>query len=234
MPYVERIERRRDRQRLSAGSFSGKSAPDRKKIGITRKFMISWKPCMFCSVEPIAVPSAANTTAISAMNSERERQRRGVRRPESGNQADDHDQQPLDDRDGRAAERAADHDLQARHRRDERFLQEPELAVPQQADAGEDRREQHRHADDARRDELQVAALARPSGRPGRGRSRAPAGRAAAGRATRQSARATANSASVRAARECRSRSSVIASTSSRPGASGRPSRRARRESSSR
>ena len=59
------------------------------------------------------------------------------------------------------AERAAGHDLQPRHRRDQRFLEKAELAIPQQADAGEDRREQHRHADHARRDELQIAALPR-------------------------------------------------------------------------
>ena len=50
--------------------------------------------------------------------------------------------------------------MDARHRRDQRLLQEAELAVPQQADAGEDRGEQHRHPDDAGRDELEVAALA--------------------------------------------------------------------------
>ena len=49
--------------------------------------------------------------------------------------------------------------VQPRHRRDERFLQEAELPIPEQPDAGEDRREQHRHADHAGRDELQVAAL---------------------------------------------------------------------------
>jgi len=33
-----------------------------------KKFMISWNPCMSRSVDPIAVPSAANTIAMSAMN----------------------------------------------------------------------------------------------------------------------------------------------------------------------
>ena len=107
--------------------------------------MISWKPCMFCSVDPIAVPSAANTIAMSAMNSNASGSAESVRGPEAGDQADDQHQQALDHRDRRAAERAADHDLQARHRRDERLLQEAELPVPEQADAGEDRREQHRH-----------------------------------------------------------------------------------------
>ena len=46
---------------------SGKSAPERKKVGITRKFMTSWKPWKSESAEAIAVPSAVNMTAISAM-----------------------------------------------------------------------------------------------------------------------------------------------------------------------
>ena len=33
------------------------------------------------------------------------------------------------------------------------------MAVPKQADSGEDRREEHRHSDHAGRDELQVAAI---------------------------------------------------------------------------
>ena len=61
----------------------------------------------------------------------------------------------------RAAQRAADHDLQPRDGRHQCLLEEAELAVPQQAEAREDRREQHGHADDARRNELQVAALSR-------------------------------------------------------------------------
>ena len=41
--------------------------------------------------------------------------------------------------DGGAAERAADHDQKPRHGRDQSFLQEAELAVPDQFDAGKDR-----------------------------------------------------------------------------------------------
>ena len=33
--------------------------------------MMSWKPCMSFSIDPMIVPSAAKTIAISAMNSER-------------------------------------------------------------------------------------------------------------------------------------------------------------------
>ena len=122
---------------------------------------MSWKPCMSFSVDPIAVPSAANTMAIKRHEDERQRHRRQAVRPESGHQADDQNQRALDHRDRRAAERASEHDLQPRHRRNQRLLEETELAIPQQADAREDRREQDAHPDDARRDELQVASLPR-------------------------------------------------------------------------
>ena len=52
-------------------------------------------------------------------------------RAEAGDQADDEDEHALNDGDGGAAERAADHDLDARHRRDQRFFQEAELAIPE-------------------------------------------------------------------------------------------------------
>ena len=38
-------------------SVSGYSAPDRKKIGITRKFMVSWNPCMSFRPDPIMSPA---------------------------------------------------------------------------------------------------------------------------------------------------------------------------------
>src|SRR5213595_3355823 len=42
-------------------------APERKKIGITRKFITIWKPCISLMVDPMAVASAANTTAINTI-----------------------------------------------------------------------------------------------------------------------------------------------------------------------
>ena len=98
--------------------------------------------------------------AISAMNSNASGTPPSAVRPEAGDQADDEHQQcpeciaivaPPSVRPTMI--------VQPRHRRDERLLQEAELPVPEQADAGEDRREQDRHPDDAGRDELQVAAL---------------------------------------------------------------------------
>ena len=82
-------------------------------------------------------------------------------RPEADEHADDRDDEALHDRRRGAAERAADHDRDARHWRDQRLLQKPELPVPDQLDAGEDPREQHRHRDDAGRQKLDVVALAR-------------------------------------------------------------------------
>ena len=107
-----------------------------------------------------------------------------------------------------AAQGAADHDLQARHRRHQRLFEKAELAVPEQAKPGKDRREQHRHADHAGRNELKVVAVAGAFEDRPQTEARAPADTASAGRATRRSARASACSASVRAARECRLHSS--------------------------
>ncbi len=45
----------------------GKMAPERKKRGMTIKFMISWKPCMSDRTEAIAVPKAVNKIAMSRM-----------------------------------------------------------------------------------------------------------------------------------------------------------------------
>ena len=87
-----------------------------KKIGITRKFMTSWNPCMSSRSEPIAVPSAQNTTAISSMKRNASGTRGQAVRPEPGDRADDQHQRALEHGDGRAAERPADHDLDARHR----------------------------------------------------------------------------------------------------------------------
>ena len=193
-----------------------------KKIGITRKFITSWKPCMSSSSEPMAVPSAQNTTAISIMNTNAIGTRQQAVRPEPGNRADDQHQRALQHRDGGAAERPPDHDLDARHRRDQRLLQEAELPIEQQPDAGEDRHEEDRHADDARARGTGGSCRCRPAGRSGRGRTRARAGRASAGRATPPSARAIACSASAPAARGCTPHSSLNASTSSRTAASDR------------
>src|SRR5436189_2272521 len=80
-------------------------------------------------------------------------------RAEPGDQADDDDEQSLNHRDRRAAQRSADHDVQTWHRCDERLFEKTELPVPQESDSGENRREQYGHADDAGRDKLQVATL---------------------------------------------------------------------------
>src|SRR5262245_34331801 len=65
----------------------------------------------------------------------------------------------LNQRDRGPAERPANHDRQAGDRRHERFLQKSKLAVPDQFDTVEDRREKNGHADHARRQKLDVAAL---------------------------------------------------------------------------
>jgi hypothetical protein len=84
-----------------------------------------------------------------------------VRRPESGGEADEKDNAPLDQRDRRAAERPPEHDLESRHRHHQRFVQKTVLAVRDDLDAAEYGGEQDAHRDNARRQELHVVAAAR-------------------------------------------------------------------------
>jgi hypothetical protein len=67
---------------------------------------------------------------------------------------------PLNQRDGRPAERPPEHDLKSRHWRDQRFFQKAKLAVPDDLDAAEHGREQDAHRDDAGRQELHIIAVA--------------------------------------------------------------------------
>ena len=48
---------------------TGKSAFEKKNSGMTRKFMMSSKPCISSKLEAMAVPMAVNRTAIRNMNS---------------------------------------------------------------------------------------------------------------------------------------------------------------------
>jgi len=45
---------------------SGNSAPDRKNIGIIRKFITTWKPCSDFIIEAIATPNEASPKARTA------------------------------------------------------------------------------------------------------------------------------------------------------------------------
>src|SRR5581483_6175091 len=84
---------------------------------------------------------------------------RPMRRPESRDEADDRDENALHYRDRRATEGAAHHDLHARDRSYQRLFEKAKLAIPEQTETREDRREQYGHADDAGRDKLQVVAV---------------------------------------------------------------------------
>src|SRR5438270_708864 len=81
-------------------------------------------------------------------------------RSKSCDQGHDENQRALQHRDCSAPQGPPDHDRQARHRRDQRLLEKPELAVPQHGDPREHGREQDRHPDHAGRHELQIAAFA--------------------------------------------------------------------------
>ncbi len=83
---------------------------------------------------------------------------------------------------------------------DQRFLQEPELPVPQNRDAGKDGTEEDGHADDAGSDELQIASTGRPGRKRARIRSREREDTAWAGPARRRFGRASGRSASTHAA----------------------------------
>ena len=45
---------------------SGNNAPDRKNIGIIRKFITTWKPCSDFIIEAIATPNDASPNASTA------------------------------------------------------------------------------------------------------------------------------------------------------------------------
>ena len=75
------------------------------------------------------------------------------------NRDEDEHQQSLHGGDGGAAERAADHDVQAVYGRDERLFKETELTVPDDLDAGKDGGEDDAHANDARREELEIISF---------------------------------------------------------------------------
>ena len=52
----------------TAGSpVSGNNEPDKKNNGITKKFIISWKPCISFNCEAIPVPSAVNNSEINSI-----------------------------------------------------------------------------------------------------------------------------------------------------------------------
>ena len=42
-------------------------------MGMTRKFMTIWNPCISCNADPIAVPNAAKAMAIKALRGHRGR-----------------------------------------------------------------------------------------------------------------------------------------------------------------
>ncbi len=63
---------------------SGYSAPDRKNSGIITKFMMSGNACMLCMRAPIAVPNAQHTTRDQCHREEEQRHRHERRRPKAG------------------------------------------------------------------------------------------------------------------------------------------------------
>src|SRR3989344_2149238 len=80
---------------------------------------------------------------------------------EAGKQADDQHETSLDGCRRSAAQRPAEHERSARHRRDQRLFQEPELPVPNKRHAVEDGAEDNRHADDAGSKKLEIVPLPR-------------------------------------------------------------------------
>ena len=122
--------------------------------------MMIWKPCISFRLEPMIVPIAEKTSAMSAMTRIAVGTTSACRGTKAGEQTDAEDEQSLKQRDRRAADGSSHHDRQPRHGRDERLLEEAELPVPEQRHAGERRREEDRHAHDAGRHELEVAPFA--------------------------------------------------------------------------
>ena len=139
---------------------TGNNAPEKKNIGITRKFMIRGNACMSSMREPTVVPMAVKSMAIKNMKTAATGSSRVVLDTKAGDQAKAEDDKSLDHCDCRAAERPAKDDLDAGDRRDEGLFQEAELLVPEYLDAGKHRGKQDGHRDDARGEELDVIAVA--------------------------------------------------------------------------
>ena len=124
-------------------------------MGIIRKFITIWNPCMVRMRAATATPSALSANAnrkiigISSTTPRNDQLHAHKRR-------ENEDDNPLEHRLGRATERLADSHRGAMDRRDEHLFQETELTIPDDRHRAEDRREQHRHPDDAGEDELHV------------------------------------------------------------------------------
>ena len=158
-------------ERINAGNkrkpggspCSENSAPERKKSGMTRKFMMSEKACMSSRSEPMIVPSEEKISAIKNMMNIAGNNLRPAYRLETEEQGDDQHDQSLNGGDGGAARGPADHDIDARHGSHQRFLQKSELAVPDDFHAGENRREDNAHADNAGRQIVEIVGPPAPN-----------------------------------------------------------------------
>src|ERR1700674_1128234 len=91
---------------------------------------------------------------------QRDGQERGVIEPEPHEQTNDENGDSLNQGHGGPAQRPAEDNLQARNRRHQRFLQEPELAIPDDFDSGKHRREKNAHGNDSGSEKLDVIAAA--------------------------------------------------------------------------
>ena len=108
----------------------------------------------------MAVPIAVKNMAIRIMKTNATGKQRRAFKAEPGNQANHENNGSLKQRHRRASQRAAQRNLQARDRRDQRLLQESELAVPDNFDPGKNRRKKNSHGNDSRGQELDVISAA--------------------------------------------------------------------------
>ncbi len=130
--------------------------------------MTTWKPCIERMREASATPieeSAKASTKTSGSSSTT----LSTRQLDADNRRQHQQHKTLDHRLGRAAERLADGDRRAVDRRHQDLLEEAELTIPDDAHRPEDGREEDRHPDDSREDELRVGE---PAGAPALRRSR--------------------------------------------------------------
>jgi hypothetical protein len=133
--------------------LSGKSAPDRKSMGMSSICMTTWKDSIFWIRLATNTPKVVIATAIRssrAIISNDEHQGEVDTHQRSQHQHDG----PLGGGDGGASDRLAEHQGRAAHRGDQHLAQETEFAVPHDRKRREHRRHDHAHGHDAGVDEL--------------------------------------------------------------------------------
>ncbi len=115
---------------------------------------------MSSSTEAMAVPTEVKSRAMRVIKTSDKRKPPKTCWVKTDKKSDDENYHALGDGNGRAAESSANHYFRARDRRDQSFLEKPELSVPNNFHSRENGVEKYAHGDDSGSDEIDVASSA--------------------------------------------------------------------------